>query len=194
MSFHNSRTLVLLLIFLCYCSIGIVSYSKMTSDHSSTVPIEVSVLDVIATESETNQSPIVKLKVALRNTSDKPVSFLRWSTPFDPRAVPSGVFEFKSTTTGELAPCLNLKLNRKMPESGSYDREDIEHIDAGGEVSKNIEVKAPEVVLNKGDKYVVKARGSWMHVIVGETTDMKSDDDGVLRGDFESEGVEVEIA
>ncbi|PQE06689.1 hypothetical protein CJF30_00008591 [Rutstroemia sp. NJR-2017a BBW] len=108
---------------------------------------------------------MVKLKVAFRNKSDKPISFLRWSTPFDPRAVPSGVFEFKSTATGELAPCLNLKLNRKMPESGTYDGEDIEHIDAGGETSKQIEIKAPEVVLSKGEK-----------------------------GDFESEGVEVEIA
>jgi hypothetical protein len=193
MPFHNCGTLVLLLIFLSYCSVRIVSYSKMTSDQSSTIPIEVSVSDVIVAGSETDHSPVVKLKVALRNTSDKPISFLRWSTPFDPRAVPSGVFEFKSSTTGELAPCLNLKLNRKMPESGTYDEEDIEHIDAGGEISKTIEVKAPEVVLSKGEKYVVKAKGIWMHVVVGERTDMKSDDDGALRGDFESEGVEVEI-
>ncbi|KAM3067246.1 hypothetical protein ACMFMF_009745 [Clarireedia jacksonii] len=193
MSFHKSRTFGLLFVLLFYWSIRVISYSKMTSNQSSTIPIQISISDVVTTESETSHSPIVKLKVALRNTSDQPVSFLRWSTPFDPRAVPMGIFEFKSTTSGELATCLNLKLNRKMPESGTYDEEDIEHIDAGGEISKEIEVKAPEVVLSKGEKYVVKAKGSWMHVIFGKKTDIKSDDDRVLRGDFESEGVEVEI-
>ncbi|KAI9647151.1 hypothetical protein NHQ30_003534 [Ciborinia camelliae] len=157
------------------------------------VPIEISISDVTTMDSEAASPPTVSLKVTLRNTSDNPVSFLRWSTPFDLRAVPMGIFKFKSVATGDLAPCLDLKLNRKIPRDGVFSDDDIISIDAGGEESKTIEIKAPEVVLTRGEKYVVNAKGFWMHVFIGEREEAKKADAKVLREDFESDGMEVEV-
>ncbi|EDN98881.1 predicted protein [Sclerotinia sclerotiorum 1980 UF-70] len=128
------------------------------------VPIQISISDVTSIDSEPSSPPTISLKVTLRNTSDKPVSFLRWSTPFDIRAVPMGIFKFQSVASGDFAPCLELKLNRKIPREGVFSDDDIITIDAGAEESKTIEIKAPEVVLARGEKE-----------------------------DFESEGVEIEV-
>ncbi|APA13210.1 hypothetical protein sscle_10g079800 [Sclerotinia sclerotiorum 1980 UF-70] len=157
------------------------------------VPIQISISDVTSIDSEPSSPPTISLKVTLRNTSDKPVSFLRWSTPFDIRAVPMGIFKFQSVASGDFAPCLELKLNRKIPREGVFSDDDIITIDAGAEESKTIEIKAPEVVLARGEKYVVNAKGYWMHVLIGEREEAKKADAKVLREDFESEGVEIEV-
>ncbi|KAA8571343.1 hypothetical protein EYC84_000663 [Monilinia fructicola] len=163
------------------------------SSEQHNIPIQISISDATTIEGEASSPPSVSLKVTLRNTSEKPVSFLRWSTPFDLRAVSMGIFKFQSVATGELAPCLDVKLGRKMPRAGVFSDDDIVSIDAGGEESRTVEIKAPEVVLTRGEKYVVNARGFWMHVFVGEREEAKKTDANVLREDFESDGVEVEL-
>ncbi|TGO44071.1 hypothetical protein BOTNAR_0965g00040 [Botryotinia narcissicola] len=67
--------------------------SPSTNQHD--VPIQISISDITTIDRETQDSPIVKLKVTLSNPSDEAISFLKWSTPFDLRAVPMGIFEFK---------------------------------------------------------------------------------------------------
>ncbi|KAF7948014.1 hypothetical protein EAE96_009082 [Botrytis aclada] len=166
---------------------------ESSSINQHNVPIQISITDIATIDSESGNSPIIKLKVTLRNPSDKAVSFLRWSTPFDLRAVPMGIFEFKSLATGDLAPCLGLKLNRKMPREGVFSDDDIITIAEGAEETKAIEIKAPEVVLKSGEKYVVKAKGCWMHVLVGDREEAKKTEAHVLREDYESEGVEFEV-
>lgn len=104
-----------------------------------------------------------------------------------------GIFKFQSVASGDFAPCLELKLNRKIPREGVFSDDDIITIDAGAEESKTIEIKAPEVVLARGEKYVVNAKGYWMHVLIGEREEAKKADAKVLREDFESEGVEIEV-
>ncbi|ESZ91570.1 hypothetical protein SBOR_8040 [Sclerotinia borealis F-4128] len=165
--------------------------SPLTDQHN--VPIQISISDITTIDSEASSSPTVSLKVTLRNTSDKPVSFLRWSTPFDLRAAPMGIFKFKSVAKGDFAPCLDLKLNRKIPRNGVFSDDDIVSIDAGGEESKIIEIKAPEIVLTRGEKYVVNAKGFWMHVLIGGRDETKKADAKVLREDFESDGVEMVV-
>ncbi|ATZ56099.1 hypothetical protein BCIN_12g06310 [Botrytis cinerea B05.10] len=189
--FPINPKLIVILVALVLCGLFIRMDSPSTNQHD--IPIQISISDITTIDSEPQSSPIIKLKVTLSNPSDKAVSFLRWSTPFDLRAVPMGIFEFKSVATGDLAPCLGLKLNRKMPREGVFSDDDIITIDAGAKETKDIEIKAPEVVLKSGEKYVVHAKGFWMHVLVGDREEAKKTEANVLREDYESEGVEFEV-
>ncbi|KAF7903175.1 uncharacterized protein EAF01_006224 [Botrytis porri] len=189
--FPINPKLIIILVALILCGLFIRMESPSTNQHN--VPIQISISDITTIDSEPQDSPIIKLKVTLRNPSDQTVSFLRWSTPFDLRAVPMGIFEFKSLATRDLAPCLGLKLNRKMPREGVFSDDDIITIAAGAEETKEIEIKAPEVVLKGGEKYVVKAKGYWMHVLVGDREEAKKTEANVLREDYESEGAEFEV-
>lgn len=159
------------------------------------IPIQVFISEISSIPSETSKSPVVNLKVSLQNTSpDKPVSFLRWSSPLDSKAGAMGIYVFTSKSSGEPAPSLNLKLNRMMPKSGVFSSEDTIRIEAGGKIESDVEIKAPEVVLKKGEKYLVSAKGWWMHVLPGDHAELKTaHTDGVLMGGYESEAVEFEV-
>ncbi|KAL3425400.1 hypothetical protein PVAG01_02191 [Phlyctema vagabunda] len=157
------------------------------------VPLKVIISEPSSITPDGPPGPAVSLKVTIENTSDKPVSFLKWSSPFDPRASPMGIFLFTSQKTGETAPSVELKINRKIPESGVFDQEDVIKIAAGEKVEKQLQIKAPDVTLQQGEKYEVRAKGNWMHVKVGEYSSLKTAEDGVLRGEFESASVGVSV-
>jgi len=157
------------------------------------IPLQVTISDA-KTVSVDSQLPVVSLKITVHNTSpDKTVSFLRWSSPLDLQASPMGIFVFTNLSNGQNAPCVSIKLNRKIPETGVFSNEDTIRIEAGGKVEKDVEVKAPDVRLTKGEKYSVQAKGHWMHVQVSEDTELKTNDGDVLRGGFASEAVELEV-
>ena len=157
------------------------------------IPLKITLTHVSSSKSE-SISPKVTLKVTIANTSpDKTVSFLRWSTPLDTKAVPMGIFVFTSVSDGRDAECLNLKLKRMLPPSGIFSAEDTIRIQAGGKAETNVEVKAPEVVLEEKKRYAVRAKGYWMHVRISDDTELRTDEDGVMRGDFLSEAVEVDV-
>lgn len=158
------------------------------------IPLRVTISDITNVTGEETLAPVISLKVTIHNTSpDKPVLFLRWSTPLDPSAAAQGIFTFTSQRTGASAKCMSIKLNRKMPESGIYSSDDAIRIEAGGKVERSMDIKAPEVVLNTGEKYLVRAKGRWPHVLVGYYPELKMGDAGVLRGDFESNVVEFQV-
>ncbi|KAF4627703.1 hypothetical protein G7Y89_g10451 [Cudoniella acicularis] len=125
---------------------------------NSIVPIKVS-LSRYADISSSFGSPVIH--ISLKNSSPHKVSFLRWSSPPDPRAAAIGVFEFTSIGTNTVTPCLHLKLNRKLPESGyfSLDSDGIVTLPVGGTFEKDIDVKEPEVALTMGECYRAAARG-----------------------------------
>jgi len=181
---------------LLYTNRNTVPVFTMTSSEFSEnpeIPLKITLTHVSSSKSESN-SPSVTLKVTIDNTSpDKTVSFLRWSTPFDTRAVPMGIFVFTSVSDGQVAQCLNLKLKRRLPPSGVFSAEDTIRIEAGGKSEMEVEVKAPEVILEERTRYSVRAEGHWMHVRYGEDQELRTDEDGVMRGDFASEAVEVEV-
>lgn len=186
---------VALAIFFLYTQTFTQATPKMepTDDSNDLIPIRVTLSDISSDKSEATEKPSVNLKVTLQNTADKPISFLRWSSPFDARAAAMGIFVFKSKTSGEPAPCLNMKLNRKPPASGVFSSEDTIQIEAGGQVEKEVRIKAPEVTLKKGEKYTVSTKGWWMHVKLSNEAELKTDQSDVLRGDFESEAVDFEV-
>lgn len=81
-----------------------------------------------------------------------------------------------------------------MPDNGYFDVNDEEvlKIEAGGNIERSVEVKEHEVVLEKGDEYVVQAKGRWMGIWVGEHERLgfKKGSD-FLIGEFESESIEI---
>lgn len=195
--FRNFLIAIAAFIFI-YAIISLQHSTKMelgdeTSDPNVAIPIEVIISDV-SSISSTSASPSVKLGITLHNTSpDKPVTFLRWSSPLDPKAAAMGRFVFTSKKSGKPARCLDLKLNRKIPASGAYSPDDTIHIEAGGSISRDVEIRAPEVQLEEGETYSIIAKGWWMHVQIGDHTELKNGQDGMLMGDFESKPVEFEV-
>lgn len=107
-----------------------------------------------------------------------------------------GAVRFISTETNKTAPYLNIKINRKLPESGYFSVEDewITTIPPGGTAQKELKAGEPEVALKKGEKYRVIAQGRWMGVWRQENEELstlKLDD--AMTGDFESNEIEIEI-
>lgn len=187
---------VALAIYLIYtiCHLESAVIMESSEDPSSPeVPIRVIITDILVAESQA-ESPTVTLKITLLNISpDTPLSFLRWSSPLDIKAGAMGLFVFTSKSSGKPAHSMNLKLNRKVPESGVYPSQDTIRLEAGGKVEKEVTIKAPEVVLERGEAYSVSVKGFWMHVVVGDHAELRTEQSGVLSGSFESEAVEIKI-
>lgn len=162
----------------------------------SSVPVEVTLSSDTTASSNLGSAAI---RVTLTNTSPHPISVLRWLSPLDDRAVAMGAFKFTSTKTNSPAPCLNLKLNRKIPESGSFlnDADEIISIPPKGTVDRDFEIKAPEVSLTKGEQYRVVAQGQWMKVWIqdedGAGKPKKLSLEDGISGEYESNELEIEI-
>lgn len=169
----------------------------MPSPEGSTnpaIPIEIIISDVTNIEDKSSSSPSLSLAVTLRNTNpDEPVSFLRWSSPFDTAAAAMGVYIFISESTGQPAHCQNLKFKRKVPDSGVYNPEDTIRIEAGETLTREVTIKTPGVTLKRGEKYSITASGFWMYVLVGDHSELRTGQEGVLRGDFESKAVKFKV-
>jgi hypothetical protein len=174
--------------------LGIMATQNPSS--SSDIPIKVTISPASQSSSSTEPSSLF-LNVTLENTSpSQPLSLLRWSSPLDPHADAIGVFSFSSKSTGNHAPCINLKINRKIPGSGVFSQgdENIVTIEAGGKIEREAEVRDHEVELEKGETYAVKAKGRWMGVWVGEQRVLgMGEGSGLRTGEFESESVEVSV-
>jgi hypothetical protein len=140
----------------------------------------------------------VTIHVTLTNLSPNPIYLLLWSSPLDPRAIVTGTLKFVSPETNQSAPCLDIKINRKLPESGYFSIEDEEiiTIPAEGTAQRFLEAREPEVALTKGEKYWVRARGNWMGVWTqgkeGQHVERLALEDG-LSGEFESNVIEIEM-
>jgi hypothetical protein len=159
-----------------------------------TVPIQVT----LSESSAKSNLGSATVHVTLTNLSPHTISLLRWSSPLDARAIAMGAVRFISTTTNKTAPYLNIKINRKMPESGYFSVEDewITTIPPSGTAQKELKAGEPEVALTKGEKYRVVAQGRWMGVWrreneQEEVSTLRLDD--ALTGDFESNEIEIEI-
>jgi hypothetical protein len=93
-----------------------------------------------------------------------------------------------------------MKFNHQLPTSGYFSLNDgnIIHIPANGQIEREVAFKEPEVALTKGESYAVKTQGSWKGVWIHDSGDSSPeklylDDDGLMRGDFESNQIIVEI-
>ncbi|KAG4434612.1 hypothetical protein IFR05_009905 [Cadophora sp. M221] len=167
--------------------------SNMTS--SLSIPIEVT---LFPETSEQSMFGSAKLRITLTNTLPYEVFLLRWSSPLD-LSVPSiGVVAFTSTKTGTKAPCLDMKINHRVPPDGhfSIDDQSIVRIPANDKVDTVVEFKEPKVALVKGEEYRAKAEGAWMGVWVnesGQKVEKLSMEDGMRTGEFASNEVVFQV-
>ncbi|KAL2065289.1 hypothetical protein VTL71DRAFT_2958 [Oculimacula yallundae] len=173
------------------------TYTNMSTSTSkdTTIPLKITI-----SPSTTSQSILgsVSLLITLTNTSPHPVFLLRWNSPFDASLPALGLVKFTSTTTGDVAPCLDMKINHRMPPDGTFsvDDESIVKIEAGGKVEKVVEFGEPKVALVKGEEYSVKASGNWMGVWAfdaGEERETLSMESGVRTGEWESNEIVVRV-
>jgi hypothetical protein len=162
------------------------------SEPSSSVPIDVA-LSIPPTPSSNLGSAAIR--VTITNNFPHTISLLSWSSPVDPRAVITGMFQFISTTTNNPAPCLDMKINRRMPAYFLPDDDAIVEIPSGGTFEKDFIVQEPEVALTKGDRYRVKTEGWWMRFWVhdGSIDPTRLSTESGRSGDFLSNEIEVDI-
>ncbi|CZR62118.1 uncharacterized protein PAC_12015 [Phialocephala subalpina] len=162
---------------------------------SSSIPIQVSLSSDVSDASIFGSA---KLRITLSNTSPHDISLLRWSSPLDNHVPAIGVISFTSSKTGDAAPCLNMKINHRMPTNGYFSADDqsIIHVPAHGKVDEEVVFKEPEVALIKGEEYKAKAQGNWMGVWVhegGQKDEKLMFGDEMRTGKFESEDIVVNI-
>ncbi|KAK0111584.1 hypothetical protein ONS95_001932 [Cadophora gregata] len=180
-------------LFLVYDDFSVIS-RKMTT--TSSIPIEVTL------SSEVSEASILgsaQLRITLANTSPHEVFLLRWSSPLDVSLPSIGVVSFTSTNSGVKAPCLDMKINHRVPPEGYFSINDqsIVHIPANGKVDTVVEFKEPKVALVKGDEYRAKAVGSWMGVWVNESgreVERLEMDRGMRTGDFQSNEILIRVS
>lgn len=117
----------------------------------------------------------------------------------DAQVAALGVVSFSSTETGEVAPCLNMKINHRMPRSGYFESDDeqIVHIPAHGKVDTEVVFKEPEVALTKGGEYRARASGFWAGVWIHDHSEKDFKlmiDDTMEIGEYESNEIVIQVA
>lgn len=119
-----------------------------------------------------------KLKITITNNDfTTPRTFLRWDTPFDPRALDMGILKLEDAESGQDLPSPGVKLNRRLPPP----RDDLVEVPAGGEVSKEIELKAPWLP-GDGRKVQVSAKGEWKAVWKKARDEVSNDELDIVGG------------
>lgn len=145
-------------------------------------------LDLVISGAMQNKYPPV-LKVHVENKSKtSPLTILAWNTPLDNNAVALGMFSFKEQTSQQYLPCRNIKLNRNTPPPDSAYIE----IAAGATYDVDYEVSPPDVELERGGEYEIKATGVWGGVWKGTKEDVRGSHG--FTGEFESNSIIVRVS
>ncbi|RDW82698.1 hypothetical protein BP6252_03810 [Coleophoma cylindrospora] len=160
-------------------------------EFNTKIPLKVTISTSTSSTDRISDRQSIDLDISVQNTSPEPVLFLRWLSPLDPKAPAMGLFVFTSIKDGTQATAMNLKISRMLPEGGNYSAEDVVKIDGNGSINQKIAIKSPEVVLERGERYSVVAKGTWLHVKPGDHSTLSTADDNVLRGGFESNIAEI---
>jgi len=85
-------------------------------------------------------------------------------------------------------PCRNLRLNRKMPPPDSAYIE----IAPGATYNVDYEVSPPDIELERGGEYEIKASGSWGGVWKGSKDEFRGSHG--FTGEFESNSIIVRVS
>lgn len=172
----------------------------MASSDRLYVPVTVSLSPLVAPQVlSTDAKPSFIVKVTLTNTGDVTLVILKWWTPFAHGAPAMGIFKV-TDSWGTSVPDMGLMIDYLFPEDDTFvlqkgedSTDNLLLIRPGESLTQEVEIANPEMLVEKGNKYSVKAKGSWMAVWKGEGADgrypMK---DAIGGGYFESETVEVQ--
>ncbi|KAL5345393.1 hypothetical protein ACLOAV_009764 [Pseudogymnoascus australis] len=176
---------------------------SMAHPHANDIPvlpITVSLSPLAAPQdASADDKPSFRVNVTLTNTGDITLVILKWWTPFVHGAPAMGIFKVTDLWWGTAVPDMGLMLDYLFPEDGTFvlqkedDSNNLMLIRAGESVSKEVEIGHPAVLVKKGKKYSVKAKGRWMAVWMGEDENGRySMRDSIGNRHFESDSVEVQ--
>lgn len=176
---------------------------SMAHPHANDIPvlpITVSLSPLAAPQdASADAKPSFRVNVTLTNTGDVTLVILKWWTPFVHGAPAMGIFKVTDFSWGTAVPDMGLMLDYLFPEDGTFvlqkgdDSDDLMLIRARESVSKEVEIGDPEVLVKKGKKYNVKAKGRWLAVWMGEDENGRySMRDSIENRHFESDSVEVQ--
>ncbi|KAI0469339.1 hypothetical protein F4859DRAFT_516273 [Xylaria cf. heliscus] len=137
-----------------------------------------------------------KLKISVTNTHSSPVTVFTWNSPLDPLAVQLGLLSF--TPEGKEAVNIpTIQVRRLMPPGDDA----YITIEPGQTEEREVLLKRPMVPLDElQGKIKVVCKGKWKAVWVAKKEDISPDslrntgaDDATLKGNFESEPVDIEL-
>ncbi|KAF4546261.1 hypothetical protein BFW01_g914 [Lasiodiplodia theobromae] len=184
-----------------YYTATCVTSTKNTITMAAT-PDLLSHLHVSATQSSTNP-PILTL--TLKNTHPSTaITLLNWESPLDPLALQLGLVSVYPLEGDEPLPLATIQVSRKLPPG----RDQLVALQPGESRAQEVTLREPVVPFKKvaegpdGKKKVrVVCRGRWKAVWVAAGVEEVGDsalekmeaDEGAVGGQWEAEGVEVEV-
>ncbi|KAJ2987591.1 hypothetical protein NUW58_g4419 [Xylaria curta] len=137
-----------------------------------------------------------KLKVGVTNTHSSAVTVFTWDSPLDPLAVQLGLLSF--TPEGKDPIFLpTIQVRRLMPPGDDA----YVTIEPGKTVEREVLLKRPMVPLDElQGKITVVCKGKWGAVWASKKEDISAEslrntgaDEAALKGNFESEPVDIEL-
>ncbi|KAF2963851.1 hypothetical protein GQX73_g9727 [Xylaria multiplex] len=138
-----------------------------------------------------------KLTIGVTNTHSGPVTVFTWNSPLDPLAVQLGLLSF--TPEGQDTPIdiPTIQVRRLMPPGDDA----YVTIEAGKTEEREVLLKKPMIPLDQlQGKVKVVCKGEWKSVWASKKEDISAEalvntgaDEASLKGNFESEPVEIEF-
>ncbi|KFY11201.1 hypothetical protein V491_07318 [Pseudogymnoascus sp. VKM F-3775] len=178
-----------------------ISMSHPHSDDVPILPITISLRPLSATHNASADArPSFRVNVTLTNTADVTLVILKWWTPFVHGAPAMGIFKVTDLSLGTAVPDMGLMIDYLLPDDDTFVLQkghdssgDLLLVRPGESVSKEVKIGDPDMLVKKGKKYSVKAKGRWMAVWKGgDENGRYSMRDSIGNGYFESEAVEVQ--
>ncbi|GAW15140.1 hypothetical protein ANO14919_045490 [Xylariales sp. No.14919] len=186
---------VLVVFWNTWSSIG----AGTTSVESQQARVDMSdqVLSALKVSVRQDSSEPRKLTIGVTNTHSSPATVFTWDSPLDPLAVQLGLLEF--TPEGQDAPVNipKIQVRRLMPPGDDA----YITIEPGQTQERDVLLKKPMVPMDQlQGKVKVVCKGEWKSVWASKKEDISAEalkntgaDDAALKGNFESEPVEIEF-
>lgn len=147
--------------------------------------------------SRTSHSSPPALSLVVTNTHPStPLTLLTWNTPLDPLVLQLGLVEVTPAGSDAPLPLATIKVSRKLPPGADA----LVTLGPGESKAQEVVLKEPIVPWKQveGGKARVVCKGAWKAVWVGSEVsagalERMEADEGSLSGEWETEGVEVEV-
>ncbi|KAI0550395.1 hypothetical protein F4679DRAFT_543115 [Xylaria curta] len=195
---QSSRSRGRILAILAIAVTLIVFWNIWSSGASQQARINMSdqVLSALKVSVQQASSSPPKLKIGVTNTHSSPVTVFTWNSPLDPLAVQLGLLSF----TPEGKDAINIptiQVRRLMPPGDDA----YITIEPGKTEEREVLLKKPMVPVDElQGKVKVVCKGEWKAVWPSKKEDISAEslkntgaDDAALKGDFESEPVDIEF-
>jgi hypothetical protein len=145
----------------------------------------------------TTDAPAPAVRVVITNFHPSTsVSLLIWDSPFDGNAVALGAFDINDTASGTPVATIGTTMSRLLPPTA----DDFIEILPLHAVAKDISLQPPDVSLESGKTYSIKARGRWKAVWHARLSDFDpaylqklGGATGLIDWNYESNIVEVAV-